>query len=245
MLRKCDYCGSTYAPRARAIAKGIGRNCSRACAARGRRPKRAVQRISDPISTPGGEVRHIQLNKGQIAVIDAADFDLVCEFTWSVAGSGYVRTEVDGQSFSLHRLILKAPADQFVDHINGDVLDNRRANLRPATRSQNMQNQRGAQRNSASGRRGVIRRHYGAYQVRLGVAGKTLYLGTFSDLEQADAVARAARARLMPYSPEAREEAARVDRFPGLTEEQEAVILATLRGLPEPAGAQENRADVA
>jgi len=41
----------------------------------------------------------------------------------------------------LHRLILGEP-DSLVDHVSGDGLDNRRANLRLCTQSQNMRNRR-------------------------------------------------------------------------------------------------------
>jgi len=37
----------------------------------------------------------------------------------------------------MHRSILNVPDSLVVDHINGNGLDNRKANLRPATRSQN------------------------------------------------------------------------------------------------------------
>lgn len=41
---------------------------------------------------------------------------------------------------TFHRIILNAPSDKFVDHINGNTLDNRKLNLRFATHSENLGN---------------------------------------------------------------------------------------------------------
>jgi hypothetical protein len=43
---------------------------------------------------------------------------------------------------SLHRLIADTPPGFVTDHINGDTLDNRRANLRHATYGENRRNTR-------------------------------------------------------------------------------------------------------
>lgn len=74
-------------------------------------------------------------------------------------GNGYLRITVDGRSHYAHRLAwvyangeTDAP---HIDHINGIRGDNRIANLRPATESQNQQNRHGAQKNSKSGVLGV------------------------------------------------------------------------------------------
>lgn len=89
------------------------------------------------------------------------------------------------------------------DHINGDGLDNRRTNLRTLTHAENMQNRR---RNAiASSRfRGVFwnprLQKWGAKVV---VRGRTHYLGLFPTEREAATAASDARARLMPFSPDA------------------------------------------
>lgn len=84
------------------------------------------------------------------------------------------------------RMELELSSDGIVDHKNGDGLDNRRANLRLATRSQNMANRR-LFRSNRSGFKGV---HKGKKSKRwtalVGIGkGKQLYLGTFATPEEA------------------------------------------------------------
>jgi len=59
-----------------------------------------------------------------------------------------------GREKSIHRLVTNAPKGMDVDHINGDGLDNRKANLRLCTRSQNAMNRR-LRRDSPTGYKGV------------------------------------------------------------------------------------------
>lgn len=79
------------------------------------------------------------------------------------------------------------PADQDIDHINGDRADNRWANLRLATRSQNNMNAT-LRSDNKSGFRGVSwRRDTQKWHARIKVEGKTILLGNFSDLNAAAA----------------------------------------------------------
>jgi hypothetical protein len=54
----------------------------------------------------------------------------------------------------LHRLILDAKKGEYVDHINGDLLDNRKSNLRLCSNSQNIRNQN-KHKDNTSGYKGV------------------------------------------------------------------------------------------
>jgi len=83
----------------------------------------------------------------------------------------------------MHRLIMGFP-EGFVDHINGDGLDNRRANLRLATRSQNRANSRPRGR---SGLKGVYGMPGQRWQAWGGVDSTKVYLGTFDDPNHAAA----------------------------------------------------------
>jgi hypothetical protein len=73
---------------------------------------------------------------------DEDDIDWVKNYTWSVGNHGYAVTsiKIDGQStgFLMHRVIMDCPEGMVVDHINKNKLDNRKANLRICTQSDNM-----------------------------------------------------------------------------------------------------------
>lgn len=87
-------------------------------------------------------------------IIDEADYALVAQYKWYKGTSGiWARVRWCGQirNLLLHRLLCIAP---IVDHINGNVLDNRRANLRPITKSGNARNGK-KRRNNSTGLIGV------------------------------------------------------------------------------------------
>ena len=87
----------------------------------------------------------------------------------------------------MHRLIQGAPRGQAVDHKNGDSLDNRRSNLRPASHAQNMQNV-GITKANTSGYKGVNwNSDASKWHARIRVNGKRLHLGLFDAAEDAHA----------------------------------------------------------
>lgn len=86
------------------------------------------------------------------------------------------------------------PADQ-IDHINGDRADNRIANLREATNSQNMMNRK-LNANSQSGIKGVsFHRGSQRWRARLQYEGKRIHLGDFKNKEAAQIAYEAAAKR--------------------------------------------------
>lgn len=86
--------------------------------------------------------------KGADVLVDREDLFLLSHFRWVVTRPDgkkpYVMTTdpTDGtrRTLYMHRLLTNAPKGMEVDHINGDGLDNRRANLRLATRTENCRN---------------------------------------------------------------------------------------------------------
>lgn len=88
----------------------------------------------------------IPLTKGYNAIVDQSDYFALAGFSWHalrVSRRVYAaRTEVvDGKKncVLMHRQIMGEPENMDVDHEDGDGLNNRRYNLRTATRQQNLQ----------------------------------------------------------------------------------------------------------
>lgn len=96
---------------------------------------------------------------GLVILIDPDDEKRVCSRRWSIVKSGK-RFYARSGNISLHRFILNAPDGVHVDHINGNGLDCRRANLRFATPTQNQQNARKRDGKSTSRYKGVCRDQY-------------------------------------------------------------------------------------
>jgi len=103
----------------------------------------------------------------------------------------------------VHRFLTGCPRGLEVDHINHDSLDNRKANLRVVRHAENMQNLTAAPASAMTGVRGVSQKRHG-YRARLNMGGREFHLGTYATVEEAARVATAARARLMPFSEDAR-----------------------------------------
>ena len=106
-------------------------------------------------------------------------------------GHGYLRIAIDGRKHLSHRLAwlyqTGAWPRRHIDHINGTKTDNRFANLREATRSQNMSN-RGKLATNTSGFKGVTRRHdEKRWRAQIKVHGKIRNLGRFNTPEEAHA----------------------------------------------------------
>lgn len=141
-----------------------------------------------------GNVAYVTLTKGFEAIIDAADVALVDNGNWyalvnrqTVYAARTVGRRVDKVGVLMHRVITSAPHGMDVDHINGNGLDNRRSNLRLATRSENMRNSRQSSANT-SGFKGVgWSKRDNNWRASITIDGRQHYIGAFSTPEIAHA----------------------------------------------------------
>ena len=141
-------------------------------------------------------MRTISLPCGRTTIVDDEDYDELMEYNWrSRPGiyTVYVQRTTSRRLFgprttvSMHRHLLKPEAKQDVDHINRNGLDNRRSNIRIATRSFN--NGRGiTPANGSLGYKGVTQVSQAGrstYSARISIDRKRVYLGRFDSLEEA------------------------------------------------------------
>lgn len=150
-----------------------------------------------------GLIAIIPLTKGFEAIIDAADVNLIAGVNWHSTFAGhkvYARRDIQisgkWKTVYLHRFIAGAPDYLEVDHIDGDPLNNRRSNLRLATKSENAQN-RGASSLNKSGFKGVCWDSLNKkWRAQIETKGKNKYLGNFSTVEDAYAAYCAANAEM-------------------------------------------------
>ena len=101
-------------------------------------------------------MKKIKLTNYGYSLIDDEDFDKISKYKWyavkNKSGKIYAKRTVGG--FGMHRVILKDRVGFEIDHINGNSLDNRKSNLRIATKSQNQANTN-KRVNNSSGYKGV------------------------------------------------------------------------------------------
>ena len=133
----------------------------------------------------------IQLTRGAVAIVDDEDFERLSIWKWQLFNNGYAGRQgrtIDGikeKPRYMHRCLLSPPAGPEVDHVNGNRLDNRRSNLRIATRQQNGMN-KSVSKNNKLGIKGVsFDPSRGKFSARITVAPKYLYLGRFDTADEA------------------------------------------------------------
>ena len=129
-----------------------------------------------------------KLNRGRLA--KAGD----------VAGTlvdGYIKIKIKGKLYAAHRLVFLLEDGVFpegdVDHKNKIKYDNRRVNLRKATRRQNLQNTPARSNNKLGVKNVDFKKD--RYRVVLRIDGKPKYIGSYEELELATLVAEEARSK--------------------------------------------------
>jgi hypothetical protein len=135
--------------------------------------------------TPDNLPVRVPLGRGFFSLVDADDAERVLAMQWNLRAapstyyavtSAYVGR---GDMQNLHRFIMKPDADQSIDHINGNGLDNRKQNLRVATQAENVRNSFKTTAQTSSRFKGVSLKD-GAWRAQIKDQGYTHNLGDFA-----------------------------------------------------------------
>jgi hypothetical protein len=136
------------------------------------------------IRTIGPSIAYVPLSQGFFSLVDLDQGDKLNLWNWHVTTGRYARGAKGGNTF-MHRFLFgPLLPGQFLDHKNGNRLDNRLCNLRIATSAQNAAN---SKVRSRSGFKGVYP-FKDKWQVILTVSGKKKNLGVFADPAEASLI---------------------------------------------------------
>jgi len=141
----------------------------------------------------------ILVNKPIEVLIDSEHFEAISQFRWTITKkrrgvkTAYVVrcTYPEGKMIQLHRAIIAAKPGQIVDHKNMNGLDNRKANIRLCSYSENNMNTR-RRKDNKSGYKCVHLHSPGRWRSRIKKDGRLLDLGLFDSPEAAAKAYRAA-----------------------------------------------------
>lgn len=124
--------------------------------------------------------------------VDRPDYDAVSKRTWRIAQKRQKYYVVSGSSKKntacyLHEMVLGGHKDGYeIDHIDGNSLNNRRANLRYVSKQENVDNQRATRIDNQIGIRGVVYvKTSGMYKVDFYNHGTRYYTKDWNTVEEA------------------------------------------------------------
>jgi hypothetical protein len=147
----------------------------------GKGPKETALSLGPLRFSRGLDVLRIEL-RGRVILIDKEDAPIFYSLKWAFTCNFKYLVY---RGISLRRAImgLKKGDSAHVDHINGNGLDNRKSNLRLATRNENLRNQRTrTDHNKSSKYKGVwFDKSRNKYRASITINGKCKKLGTFGD----------------------------------------------------------------
>lgn len=116
-------------------------------------------------------------------LVDERDYDEVNKFKWSYQ-KGYVTTMVNGKRVSMHKYLMGTPPDgKVINHLNRNILDNRRSNLEFSSYAQNAQNKN--KKNGATSNYFGVSKHQNKWKACINYQGQCCNLGTFDDAIEA------------------------------------------------------------
>src|SRR3990167_1380719 len=104
------------------------------------------ERRRSPLTWREDKVKLMPLTQGQFSIVDDEEYAWLSKFKWHYDGRyarrNSLQNEGNRRPIYMHRVIAKPPDGMKIDHIDGNKLNNTRANLRVCTHSENQHNRR-------------------------------------------------------------------------------------------------------
>lgn len=128
-------------------------------------------------------------NSNKVVLVDTANYGWLNRYNWYLHPKGYAESRIENENILMHRLILglRKHDGMQTDHANRDKLDNRRSNLRCATRSQNRANSKKREKEGIRSQfKGVSwTKSTSKWRAVVICNGQSIHLGYFHDEEEA------------------------------------------------------------
>ena len=127
-------------------------------------------------------------NKNEEFYFDLEDYNIIKNYCWCKTSNGYL-TSYDSnikKHILMHRLIMNCICnDYIIDHINHNISDNRKKNLRCCSHIENCRNTLNS-KNNTSGHKGVYKHSKNNKWIAfIMINKKSIYLGSFDNIEDA------------------------------------------------------------
>lgn len=129
----------------------------------------------------------IPLTQGFHAIVDEEDYDYLMQWDWHTRNCNGLlyATRIDGGKVILmHRFLMnETQSDRFIDHRDGDTLNNQKHNLRSCSHAENMRNRVLICKNNTSGFKGVFwRKDKLKWQAQIRFNTKSIHIGYFKSI---------------------------------------------------------------
>lgn len=121
-------------------------------------------------------------NKNEMFLVDLDDFKKVRDIHWYKNSNEYIVGCYNNKRVFIHRFVTNYSGSENIDHINGQKNDNRKINLRIATKAENSRNKKICNK---LGVKGVSQRKNGKFMSKITYNRNQYYLGTFDTLKEA------------------------------------------------------------
>lgn len=145
-----------------------------------------------------GEYGICRMKDDKEFLFDLEDYNLIKQYTWHCVSHGYVGTTINyydennirrGRSLLLHRLIMGVEdiewKEKVVDHIDGNIYDNRKINLRIVSQQQNSMNHKIAKNNTSNATGVSFYKKNNKWGAHIKVNDKFVFLGLYEHFDDA------------------------------------------------------------